>query len=162
MSATRNQIEMPDSWVDALAPGAGGKVKFPAPRRTRWRASGMSSRSPACPGASRGSARDFSTQTQTQRPKPMIDMTTQNRAELKALKKQERGLAAEAKTLAANAGRALSKIDRDVRKAQRLAEKNGKRAIAQVVRELKVGKKRLDKTAACVAKRIAILNGRLA
>jgi DNA polymerase (family 10) len=29
--SARNQIEMPDSWEDALAPGAGaGKVKFPA------------------------------------------------------------------------------------------------------------------------------------
>ena len=92
----------------------------------------------------------------------MIDMTTQNRAELKALKKQQRGIAAEAKTLGVNAVRARSKIDRAVRKAQKLAEKNGKRAIAQVVRELKAGKKRLDKTAACVAKRISILNGRLA
>jgi tRNA G18 (ribose-2'-O)-methylase SpoU len=91
-----------------------------------------------------------------------MNMTKQYRAELSALKKQQRSLAAEEKTLGTNAVRALTKIDRTVRQAQTLAQRNGKRAIAEVTRELKAGKRRLDRTGADIAKRISILKGRLA
>lgn len=92
----------------------------------------------------------------------MINMTRQNRAELTALKKQQRALGAEEKTLGRNAMRASGKIEREVRKAMALTARNGARVIVQVARELKVGKKRLAKTGADIAKRIAILQGRLA
>lgn len=93
--------------------------------------------------------------------KKLDPQTRQYHAELAALKKQRRSLAAQKKTISQNTVRALGRIDRDVQKAHQLITRNGKRAINEVVRGLKCEDKRLNKTEADIATRISILQGRI-